>query len=127
MVVLVASTNGVVTANTNQVASTTTTATTRNLLSFEDVEPKKTLKSTDLSAPSIEERGAAAAIGGAAAGNSVTVSNKEQTSKTVTVTTYHNNGVWQRFTRWLKRTFSSGSVETSKKTSKTRRLRLQFE
>ncbi|KAJ8566277.1 hypothetical protein ON010_g6849 [Phytophthora cinnamomi] len=115
MVVLLASTNAVA---SNEIVSSTSTATTRNLVSFDTIDPKKTLKSTE------EERGAAAAAtGGAAAGNTVVVPNKEQTGKSVTVTKYYNNGLLQRFTRWFKRTF--GNSNTSQKSSEKRRLRQQ--
>ncbi|EGZ07934.1 hypothetical protein PHYSODRAFT_339821 [Phytophthora sojae] len=128
-VLLFTSTDAVSNSGIISTLTTSTTATARNLLSLEDVERKKTSRSTDLSPATEEERAGgaiAAATGGAAAGNSVVVPNKEQNGKTVTVTKYHNNGLLQRLTRWLKRKFGGAvepSKQTSKQTSKTRRLR----
>ncbi|KAG7388978.1 hypothetical protein PHYPSEUDO_011441 [Phytophthora pseudosyringae] len=106
MLVLLANSNGFASASTDEVA---TADTTRNLLTFEDVDPNKQKKhreSIEIS-PNDEERGVAATVGGAAAGNNVVMPNTQQDGRTVTVTKYHNNGVLQRFKRWWKQRFGS--------------------
>ncbi|GMF52572.1 unnamed protein product [Phytophthora fragariaefolia] len=108
--------DNIATASNSEIASTSAT-TTRSLLSFDDINPKESLKS-DLSSTEEERGPAAAATGGAATGNTVVVSNKEQSSKQVTVTKYSNNGLVQRFKRWFKRTF--GGDKTG---NQNRRLR----
>ncbi|KAK1942473.1 hypothetical protein P3T76_005972 [Phytophthora citrophthora] len=98
----------------------------RNLLSFNDVDSRMIKHHVSSQASSIKEERSAAAtvVGGAAAGNNgVVLNNQQEGGKTVTVTKYSNNGLWQKFKRWCQRQF--GGVKQEKPSTKPRRLRLR--
>ncbi|KUG01943.1 hypothetical protein AM587_10004839 [Phytophthora nicotianae] len=116
MIILLASLNCIA-SHSNEVAPSDTV---RKLLSFEEIKLNQHKKHRESNENSlIEERGAAAVIGGNAAGNTPTMpKKKDEDSRMVTVTKYNNNGVLQWFQRWIARMFGSHS-----KSSNTRRLR----
>jgi hypothetical protein len=118
MAIWLASSDGIASASNTEIASPDSA---RKLLSFEDVKPNtpsKSRKPGELPRVEEERSGVPAAIGGAAA-QSVSRSNNEGDTKHVTVTTYNNNGLWQKLQRWWIRT-TGGKESTS---TKPRRLR----
>ncbi|KAG2782753.1 hypothetical protein JG687_00008470 [Phytophthora cactorum] len=122
MIILLASFNCIASVHNSKVAPSDTA---RKLLSFQDVEPSKQKKhrESNENIPTEEERGVVAPVGGHAAGNNVVIPKKQdEDSRMVNVTKYSNNGVLQRFQRWLARTFW-GHDKPSKA---PRRLRLQI-
>ncbi|KAJ8519406.1 hypothetical protein ON010_g18079 [Phytophthora cinnamomi] len=81
---------------------------------------RKLHESTELSSEQEERRrskASTAAAAGASGRATVPSSDTNTGGKTVTVTKYNNNGLIQRFKRWLKNLFKFGS------TNSTRRLR----
>ncbi|KAG1696884.1 hypothetical protein DVH05_017792 [Phytophthora capsici] len=83
--------------------STSTVASVRSLLSFEDVNSEfKSKKEERVSAGA-----KAAAEGGRAGTGETVVSTSNNGGGTVTVTVYSNNGLWQRIKRWWLNLFAS--------------------
>ncbi|KAL4092802.1 hypothetical protein PRIC1_011793 [Phytophthora ramorum] len=120
-VALLASSNDIASATKTEVstnAAAVTAKAARTLMSFEEINLNQ-----DLVVSNEEERaggtvGAAAARAGA--GDNTGFHDRHQgDGEQVTVTTYHNNGLFQQLQKWWKRTFQ-GESESSTKTQRLR-------
>ncbi|GMF65843.1 unnamed protein product [Phytophthora lilii] len=119
MVTLLASCNGAATPTKNQLTISTTnaTATAKAIEKFfiEDAQKNKDtgfLKVIDNTDTEEERAGAGAVTAGegARAGTGGTVVSTTSGGAQVVVTTYNNDGLWQRFLRWWNRLFHISST-----------------
>lgn len=115
LVALVLSTGVFASANTDEVTSFV--AESAHWLFPREGATRDLHEATEISSVQEERRRSKAATAAAAgASGRATVPSSDTTtgSKTVTVTKYHNNGLLQRFKRWLNKLFSFGSSRSTR-------------
>ncbi|KAG7388975.1 hypothetical protein PHYPSEUDO_011438 [Phytophthora pseudosyringae] len=111
LVVLFASCDAVATANENQIAPTSATSFVESIHRFLFAEDAKSAKEERSYNAAVSSAGEGGRTGAGVSGVSSTATTS---GGTVTISKYWNNGLIQKFKRWLRKVFSPSS---------TRRLR----